>query len=226
MIIKRATLEDCHEETDTTVVIDVLRAFTTSAFAFSQGAGEIALVSTIEDAFKLKARFPHALTMGEDRGYPIQGFDFGNSPSRILDQDLTGKLLIQRTSAGTQGVVRSVAQNILATGLSTVSATVDWVRRLQPKSITLVQTGVLPDRTGDEDVACGDLIEAELEGREMDLDRIRERVRDSYSGRLFTDPDHFAYPSADLEAALAIDRFDFAMKVHNEDGMLLLRVET
>jgi len=32
MIIKRATLEDCHIETDIAIAIDVLRAFTTSAF--------------------------------------------------------------------------------------------------------------------------------------------------------------------------------------------------
>jgi 2-phosphosulfolactate phosphatase len=211
MIIKRATLEDCHKDTDTAIAIDVIRAFTTSAFAFSQGAREIALVSTIEDAFELKACFPKALTMGEDRGHPVEGFDFGNSPTLLLDQDLRGKRLIQRTSAGTQGVVRSRARNILATGLCTLSAT--------------IQTGVLADGWGDEDVACADLIESQLCGSIIDIDEIRARVRDSYDGRLFTIPDHFAFPSADLEAALEIDRFDFAMMVHNDHGVLILRKE-
>lgn len=225
MIIKRATLEDCHIETDTVIVIDVLRAFTTSAFAFFQGANEIAIVSTVDDAFRLKARFPHALIMGEERGHPVEGFDFGNSPSLLLGQDLTGKLLIQRTSTGTQGVVRSRARNVIATGLCTVSATVGLVRRLDPKSITLVQIGVLSDGRGDEDVACADLIEALLDGGLINLDEIRERVRDSHSGRYFTDPDHLAFPSADLVASLDIDRFDFAMMVHESDGVLLLSKE-
>lgn len=226
MIIKRATLEDCHNENDTAIVIDVLRAFTTSAFAFSQGACEIALVSTVEDAFNMRARFPHALIMGEDRGHPVEGFDFGNSPTLLLGQDLTGKTLIQRTSAGTQGVVRSRARNILATGLCTVSATIRLVRRLQPESITLVHTGVLADGWGDEDVACADLIESWLYGGSINIDDIKARVRDSYDGKLFTTPGHFAFPSADLEAALEIDRFDFAMLVHRGDGVLLLRQET
>jgi 2-phosphosulfolactate phosphatase len=225
MIIKRATLEDCHKDTDTAIAIDVIRAFTTSAFAFSQGAREIALVSTIEDAFELKACFPKALTMGEDRGHPVEGFDFGNSPTLLLDQDLRGKRLIQRTSAGTQGVVRSRARNILTTGLCTLSATIQLVRKLQPDSITLIQTGVLADGWGDEDVACADLIESQLCGSIIDIDEIKARVRDSYDGRLFTIPDHFAFPSADLEAALEIDRFDFAMMVHNDHGVLILRKE-
>lgn len=225
MIIKRATLEDSHYEKDTAIVIDVLRAFTTSAFAFSLGACEIALVSSIEDAFKLKARLPQALIMGEDRGHPIEGFDFGNSPTLLLGQDLTGKTLIQRTSAGTQGVVRSRAHNILATGLCTVSATIRLARRLRPESITLVQTGVLADGWGDEDVACADLIESWISGGSIDIDEIKARVRDSYDGKLFTTPDHIAFPFADLDAALEIDRFDFAMLVCREDGLLLLRKE-
>jgi 2-phosphosulfolactate phosphatase len=226
MIIKRATLENCHIETDTVIVIDVLRAFTTSAFAFFQGAHEIAIVGTVDDVFRLKARFPHALIMGEERGHPVEGFDFGNSPSLLLGQDLSGKLLVQRTSAGTQGVVRSRARNIVVTGLCNVSATVQLIRRLHPKSITLVQTGVLSGGRGDEDMACADLIDALLDGRLINLDEIRERVRDSQSGRSFTDPDHFAFPSADLEASLEIDRFDFAMMVHENDGVLFLKKET
>jgi phosphosulfolactate phosphohydrolase-like enzyme len=71
MILKRATLGDRHKETDTAIAIDVLRAFTASAFHFPRGAHEIALVSTVDDVFRLKARFPHALIMGENRGHPL-----------------------------------------------------------------------------------------------------------------------------------------------------------
>ena len=77
MKINRATLVDCEKESDTVVVIDVLRAFTTSAFAFAQGAREIALVSTVDEAFQLRDQYPDALIMGEVRGHPVDGFDFG-----------------------------------------------------------------------------------------------------------------------------------------------------
>jgi 2-phosphosulfolactate phosphatase len=125
MKIHRAALEDCGKETDTVVVIDVLRAFTTSAYAFAEGVSDIALVSSVEDAFNLRKRFPDALILGEVDGYPVEGFDLGNSPSVLIGSDLSGKRLIQRTSTGTQGVIRSSqASNILATGLCSISATV------------------------------------------------------------------------------------------------------
>ena len=44
---------------------------------------------------------------GEVGGLRPEGFDFGNSPTYINDADLSGLTMIHRTSAGTQGVVRS-----------------------------------------------------------------------------------------------------------------------
>ena len=44
MMIQRATRETCGEATGTVVVIDVLRAFTTAAYAFAAGAADITLV--------------------------------------------------------------------------------------------------------------------------------------------------------------------------------------
>jgi 2-phosphosulfolactate phosphatase len=224
MKIHRATLEDCGKETDTVVVIDVLRAFTTSAYAFAEGVSDIALVSSVEDAFNLRKRFPDALILGEVDGYPVEGFDLGNSPSVLIGSDLSGKRLIQRTTAGTQGVIRSSqASNILATGLCSVSATVRKVLNLSPISITLVQTGVFPGGWGDEDIACADLIEAQVYGTDLNIEKIKQRVRESRSGVHYSDPDHSVFPSADLDAALEIDRFDFAMSVDKEDGVLFLR---
>ena len=49
MKITRVPLETCSEATGTVVVIDVLRAFTCAAFAFSAGAKEIILVQETAD---------------------------------------------------------------------------------------------------------------------------------------------------------------------------------
>src|SRR5687768_8749101 len=100
-------LEDCHTATGVVILIDVLRAFSTAASAFSRGAKEIMLVSTVEEALFLKTQFLNAKAMGEVGGLPPEGFDFGNSPTHINEVDLSGITLIQRTGAGTQGAVRS-----------------------------------------------------------------------------------------------------------------------
>lgn len=62
-------LETCHEATDVLVVIDVLRAF-------SRGAKEILLVSTVEEALKFKSQVPNSKAMGEVGGLPPTSFDF------------------------------------------------------------------------------------------------------------------------------------------------------
>jgi 2-phosphosulfolactate phosphatase len=59
------------------VAIDVLRAFSTAAYAFAAGAQTIALVGTVEEAFTLKKQIPDALIMGEVEGLPVKGFDLG-----------------------------------------------------------------------------------------------------------------------------------------------------
>ena len=87
------------------VVVDVIRAFTTAAYAFGSGAQEIYLVASVDEALAFKATHPGSLAMGEDRGLRPDGFDFPNSPAMVRAADLGGRTLVQRTSAGTQGVV-------------------------------------------------------------------------------------------------------------------------
>lgn len=63
MEIQRATLDNCSAATGIVVVIDVIRAFTTAAFAFDAGARDVVLVSTVEEALNLRERMPGALVM-------------------------------------------------------------------------------------------------------------------------------------------------------------------
>ena len=58
------TLETCHTATGVVLVIDVLRAFSTAAYAFSRGAKEIRLVSGVEEALELKEQTPNSKAMG------------------------------------------------------------------------------------------------------------------------------------------------------------------
>src|SRR5512134_4014389 len=103
-----ANLETCHTAAGVVIVIDVIRAFTNAAYAFGRGAKEIYPVSAVEEALELRAAIPDSLVCGEVGGIPPPGFDFGNSPTQTDILDLSGRTLIQRTGAGTQGIGRSV----------------------------------------------------------------------------------------------------------------------
>lgn len=222
--IHRATLETCSQATGTVVVIDVLRAFTTAAFAFDAGAEAITLVGGVEEAFALREAHPDWLIVGEEGGLPIEGFDFGNSPAAFLSEDMTGRRLVQRTSSGTQGVVRSKrAENRLTASLCCARATAACLGRLQPDDVTMVITGSHSEGLGDEDQACADYLEALIRGRPVDLEGIRKRVRGARAARKFTDPEQGAFLPEDLECALDVDRFDFAMVVRKEGAHDVMR---
>jgi 2-phosphosulfolactate phosphatase len=222
--IERATLDTCAQATGTVVVIDVLRAFTTAAFAFHAGAEAITVVSTVEEAFALRDENPDWLFLGEERGLPVEGFDFGNSPAALAKCDLTGRTLVQRTSAGTQGLVRSEnAGHLLAASLCCARATVAHIRRLRPDRVTLVITGWHAGYRGDEDQACADYLQALMRGEEPpDIDSLRRRVRQSWAGRKYTDPGQPQFSPIDLDYALAVDRFPFAMEVRRRGGRCVM----
>lgn len=224
MHIHYADLDTCGGVTGVAVVIDVIRAFTAAAYAFAAGAHAVVPVGTVEEALALRERFPGALLMGETGGWKPEGFDFGNSPAALVGQDLRGKQLIQRTGAGTQGLVRSLnAHELLACSFACVGATARYIKRLAPPEVTLVVTGVFPDRDGDEDTACADYLAALLHGETPDPAPFIQRVLASDAARLFSDPDHPAFPAADMALCTAVDRFDFAMRVERRDGLLIMR---
>jgi 2-phosphosulfolactate phosphatase len=147
-------LDPAHEPEDAVVVIDVLRSFTTAAYAFAAGASTIYPVETIAGAFRLLRRVPDAATTGAvGGGEPIPGFDFGNSPLALRNADLAGRPLIQTTAAGVRGLTRfRRARALFAGSLVLGRATAKALLALQPEEVCFVITGEWVDRDGDEDV--------------------------------------------------------------------------
>ncbi|MEW5870416.1 MAG: 2-phosphosulfolactate phosphatase [Chloroflexota bacterium] len=231
MIFEHASLDDCAEATGLVVVIDVIRAFTSAAVALAAGATEILLVSTVEEALALRQRFPASLLMGEVGGLRPAGFDFGNSPFHLVAQDLSGKRMIQRTSAGTQGVVRSLrAEPLLASSFVCARATVCHIQRLQPGQVTLVVTGIPPlgmpgslvPGMGAEDAACADYLKALLLGQSPDPRPYRQRVWDSPAAHKFIDPTMSEFPLEDLDYCMHLDRYDFSMPIYRRGDLLVM----
>ena len=216
-----ASLETCHTANGLVIVIDVLRAFSNTAYAFSRGAKEIILVSTVEEALGLKARLPNAKVMGEVGGLPPEGFDFGNSPTQILEEDLNGLILIQRTGAGTQGAVRCVNANImLASSFVVADATVQYVTKLKPEEVTFVITG---KDYNDEDLACAEYLESQFKGQQVDNQFFIQRVYNSRDAVAHHDETRPEFPKSDLDYCTRINAFDFAMSITREDDKLIMR---
>jgi 2-phosphosulfolactate phosphatase len=221
MKFKYAMLEDCATATGTVIVIDVIRAFTTAAYAFQVGAESINLVGSVDEAFTLKKKIPGSLIMGEVGGLPPHGFDFGNSPTQILAQDLKGKHLIQRTGAGTQGVVRSVnAGAMLAASFVVARATVRYILGLYADQVTFVITGMHSD---EEDLACAEYLEALFNKQNPDPSPYLKRVYESQDALVHLDPLKPEFPATDLDYCTRLDACNFAMTISRQKDRLVMR---
>jgi 2-phosphosulfolactate phosphatase len=197
------------------VIVDVFRAFTTAAFCVAAGAREIVLLADHEEALRMKERDASLFLSGEIEGKPIPGFDAGNSPSVIERLDLTGRRVVQRTSSGTQGVVAaSAARAILLGSFVIASATARYLVRVGD-DVTIVAMG--PNGERNEDVACADFIAGLLRGERPAIPAINMPGDDAAIGW----PDWF--PRRDAELACEVDRFDFALPVRRERGLLVAR---
>src|SRR5579862_9175491 len=82
------------------VVFDVLRASSSVVMALSNGATEIRLVATPNEARDVAATLPRGsyLLGGERGGVRIDGFDLGNSPREFTRELVAGKTIIFTTT--------------------------------------------------------------------------------------------------------------------------------
>ncbi|GAA1936831.1 2-phosphosulfolactate phosphatase [Kitasatospora viridis] len=203
------------------VVIDVMRAFTVAAQAFTQGAERIVLAASLEQALELKRRHPDWLALKD--GAPAPGFDLVNSPGLLRSARLAGRTVVQKTTAGTVGAhAARDASLLLCAGFSTAAATARFLRGRPPARYVVTGDG----GTAPEDRACADYIAALVADPTTPAEpflrtaaaspaaaELHQGLRGGYLG---VHPD-------DVALCLEADRHPFAMVVTEEDGLLVLR---
>ncbi|HET7466999.1 MAG TPA: 2-phosphosulfolactate phosphatase [Candidatus Dormibacteraeota bacterium] len=217
-VVHAVGVEGARHAKGVVVVIDVLRAFTVSAYALAGGARECLLVETVDEARALAARTPGAIISAEVDTLPVAGIAISNSPTQIAEADVLGHAVVQRTSAGTQAVLAvERAEAMYAASLAVAGPTAQACLLRRPATVTLVASGDFP-----EDHACARYVAALLRGENEDLDRLLQPLYDSERYRKFALGDWPGFPRTDLDLALAVNRFDFAMPATKKEGCVQL----
>src|ERR1700693_2103650 len=167
-IIHTTGVEGALQARGLAVVIDVLRSFSVSAYALAGGARECRLVKTTDEARALAAVTPDTVICAEEDGLPVKGIAISNSPTQIIAAELSGCILVQRSSAGTPvaAAVRA-GVDIFAASLVVARATVRACLLRRPTALTLVASADYP-----EDHACAMYMEAILRGTTPDGERL------------------------------------------------------
>jgi len=198
-------------DADVNVIIDVVRAFTVSHYAFLQGAERMLLVPDVAAALAAREELPHALLAGEIGGLAIEGFDLDNSPRRFAETDLQGRTLIQKTTNGVKAALHSLdAPTVLVTGFSNARATAAYLsRQCSSGRINLVAS----HPTGDEDLACAEYIRSLLLGEAMETEQVQRRIRGSDTVQKFLDPAQPAFDPADIDYCCRPLEAEFVMAI-------------
>ncbi|MFB7280214.1 2-phosphosulfolactate phosphatase [Streptomyces hydrogenans] len=233
------------------VVVDVMRAYTVAAWAFARGAEKIVLAESTADALALTDRHPGWVALKD--GPPAPGFDLVNSPGLLRSADLSGRTVVQKTTAGTVGALAvKHAPLVLCAGFVVAEATARVLRAGGYGEVTFVVTG--EDGRADEDLACAEYIAHRATGPHATtapgtttgpatdaatapdtapdpttVDHAAPYLRRAAASRaaveLATGIREGAHPD-DVALCLELDRFPFAMAATLEDGLMVLRPHT
>jgi 2-phosphosulfolactate phosphatase len=192
--------------------------------ALARGAERIIMVAEIGEALRLREQGVGEICVGEVNGIQPEGFDFGNSPCEIMRASFQGKVVIQSTRAGTTGVAAATgAQAVYAGSFVVAEATAEAIRRDDPAQVTIVAMGWNARVRTDEDELCALYLRNLIAGRRPDPEAVRKLVLASGEAAKFGDPKQPHFHREDLEIALEIGKYDFAIRVVKEGGFLVAR---
>ncbi len=218
-----AGIAEMTEAPPVAVVIDVMRAFTVTAWAFARGAEKIVLAGSLEEALALKASHPDWTTLKD--GSPAPGFDLVNSPGLLASIDLTGRTVVQKTTNGTVGVhAAKGASPLLCASFVVAGATAALLRERGDEEVAFVVTG--GNGRAEEDLACAQYIAGRATGADPDVAEFLGRAAGSRAAADLTAGVRRGLPGLhadDVALCLEADRFPFAMVVTEEEGLLVLR---
>ena len=166
--------------------------------------------------------------MGEVDGKRPDGFDYGNSPYEVSQVDFTGKHIVQSTRAGTVGVASASQCRDHLSGITGCRPSHRQRRAGRRPALRLKSSpwGTRGRYRSDEDEQCALYLRNLLQGRQPDPEAVRSLVLTGNDTPKFFDESQPQYHPQDVELALQISRYPFAMKVRREDGLPVARKYT
>ena len=214
-------IEGAKQSRGLAVIIDVFRAFTVECFVMNNGAKSIIPTASKELACSLKAENSDFILVGERHGKILEGFDYGNSPSQLESINFSGKTIIHTTSAGTQGLDNAVnADEVITGSLVNAAAVAEYIKKRQPRTVSLVCMGLEALRQTEEDNLCAEYIKCILENKNIDIKKEIESLKNTGGAKFFDKNRQDVFPERDFYLATDVNRFGFVLKLHRDDNGL------
>ena len=133
-------------------------------------------------------------------------------------------MVIQSTRAGTTGVAAATqAEAVYAGSFVVAEATAEAILRDDPPQVTIVAMGWNARVRTDEDELCALYLREPVAGPPAGPGGGAQARAGQRRGRQVRRPEQPHFHREDLEIALEIDKYDFAIRVVREDGFLVAR---
>ena len=208
------------DATGLAVIIDVFRAFTVEPYLIYNGIEKIIPVGDKELAYKLKEENNDYILIGERKGIKLPGFDFGNSPTKIKNENFIGKIAVHTTSCGTQGIVNAVnADEIITGSLVNAKAIVEYIKKNKFEDVSIVSMSRPNENPFDEDELCANYLKSLLEDKPLEnlKDEIA-KLKLTTGKRFFENNDEL--PEEDFYLCTEVNKFNFVLKVNRDKNGL------
>jgi 2-phosphosulfolactate phosphatase len=111
----------------TVVIVDILRATSVISTAFECGIEAIIPVQTVKEALSYKYKDKHIIAAERDT-FPIEGFDYGNSPYHYINSDVKGKTLALTTTNGTKAIHLAKEHKVITASFINIDAVVNYLQ--------------------------------------------------------------------------------------------------
>ena len=165
----------------TVVVIDVLRATSCIVTAIANGSSGIVPVETVHQAVNLHEE--DTILCGERHSKKVAGFDFGNSPTELLQCPLNNKKVILTTTNGTRVIQKChKGLHILCASFLNAKRCAEAVLHFNRDTI-IVSAGTY-DKFSLEDSLCAGLIIEEIgsiaAGKSFELNDFAKAMHAAY----------------------------------------------
>lgn len=215
------SLEDAHNAKGLAVVIDVFRAFSVQGYLFANGAEKIIPIKDLDEAHRLKKENPNFILLGERKGVKVEGFDYGNSPTEILNIDFTGKTIIHTTSNGTKGLANaSNAETVLVGSFVVADSIIKYIKNNDFQNISLISTAPYTDNEDNEDILLAYYIRDVLDGHKIDEADIKKKLRTTTVHTFLLN--EAGVPKTDIDLCLDFHKFSFIIRKVNDNGQFFL----
>ena len=145
---------------ESSVVIDVLRATTTIAWALENGADSVQVFADVDELKNRAKSFSRKekILLGERGGKKINGFDLGNSPLGVSNEKVKGKRVFMSTTNGTRSLHRvRESESLYTMAFPNRKAIAERLRSDDPSEVWIVGSGWEGSYSLEDSLAAGAL---------------------------------------------------------------------